>query len=208
MGYKKRIGLVIAAVVTVMALSACGTDTKKDTSSAKQSQSTADSQNKDQSQNTQNSENTKAADGGTASSSMLGQFEAETLQGDSVNQDIFAKADVTMVNVWATNCVYCIKEMPDLGEIGREYADKGVQIVGVITDVTEPNDETAVEIVDKTGVDYTNLVLNQTLIDGLKGNVQATPTTFFLDKNGNQIGALYAGAKDKEAWVEIIEALL
>ncbi len=39
-----------------------------------------------------------------------------------------------MLNFWATYCIPCRAEMPDLAAIQNEYAALGVQVVGASTD--------------------------------------------------------------------------
>ena len=100
--------------------------------------------------------------------------------------------------------------MPDLGELSREYADKGFQMVGIISDVSQPEDETALEIVDKTEADYTHLVIpdDANMQYRILRNAQVVPTTIFLDKNGNQVGETYPGAKSKKQWIAVIDKML
>ena len=141
---------------------------------------------------------------------IFGEFKTKTLDGKDVNQDIFAEADLTMVNIWGTFCGPCIREMPDLGELSREYADKGFRMVGIISDVSQPEDETALEIVDKTEADYTHLVIpdDANMQYRILKNAQVVPTTIFLDKNGNQVGENYPGAKSKKQWIAVINKML
>ena len=139
---------------------------------------------------------------------LFGNFETVTLEGETVTQEIFAEADLNMVNIWGTFCGPCIREMPELGELSDEYADKGVQIMGMLTDVTDPEDETAHLIVDETKADYTHLVLSQDLVDHYLSQVQAVPTTVFVDSEGNQVGEVYTGARSKEDWSAIVDELL
>lgn len=47
-----------------------------------------------------------------------------------------------MVNVFATWCTACVKEIPDLVEVQNEMKSKGVNIVGVVTDPVDDNGET------------------------------------------------------------------
>lgn len=135
-------------------------------------------------------------------------FEGELLGGGVVTEDIFAKADLTMINIWGTFCGPCISEMPELGEIAKEYKDKGFQIVGIVSDKYDAQDAEAKEVVKETGADYDHIVLNTDLINGPLKDVQAVPTTIFVDKNGRQVGSTITGAKDKDAWKEIIDDLL
>ncbi len=139
---------------------------------------------------------------------VFGTFTTQTLSGEDVTESIFAKADLTMVNIWGTFCGPCIHEMPDLGELGREYADQGVQIVGLISDVPEAGDETALEIVEATQADYMHIVASQDLQKGILREVQVVPTTIFVDSEGRQVGDAYYGANSKDGWQEIIGELL
>lgn len=139
---------------------------------------------------------------------LFGHFESQTLGGEKVTEEIFANAELTMVNIWGTFCGPCIAEMPDLGEISREYEDKGFQIVGMLCDVMEADDETALEIVDKTKADYTHLIASDDLVKNALQYVSSVPTTAFVDKEGNLVGEIYSGARDKETWEQIINEYL
>lgn len=141
------------------------------------------------------------------SSPLLGDFETVNLEGEAVTQDIFGESKLTMLNVWGTFCGPCIREMPDLGELAEEYKDR-MQMVGFISDVTDPDDAAAIEIVEETGADYTHIVNSAEMMKGYMGDVQAVPTTIFLDGMGSQVGETYVGAKTKEQWKTIIDQML
>lgn len=51
------------------------------------------------------------------------------VKGDSVNT--FEKGKVYVVEFWATWCGPCVKGMPHLTALQKEYKDKGVTIIGV-----------------------------------------------------------------------------
>ena len=144
----------------------------------------------------------------TAGTGFFGSFETVTLDGTAVTQDIFQEADLTMVNIWGTFCGPCISEMPDLGELADEYAEKGVQIVGIVSDVTDPGNEEAKAIVEETGADYTHIVTDPSMLDGYLAGVQVVPTTVFVNSEGKKVGDIYTGAKSKEVWSGIIDELL
>ncbi len=79
---------------------------------------------------------------------------------------------MTMVNIWATFCGPCIEEMPDLGELNKEYADQGFQIVGIPVDTMNQGGEisgemvdTANEIIDQTKADYLHILPSDSLND-------------------------------------------
>ena len=156
------------------------------------------------------SEDTPASGGGILSS-----FTAQDLNGNQVDQSILADYQLTMVNIWATFCGPCLSEMPELGEIHAEYADKGVQVVGIVTDVlnqdgsfNEDQIATARDAVSLTGADYLHLLPSTDLILAKLQYVSAVPETIFVDSQGNQVGESYLGARSKEQWIAIIDELL
>lgn len=138
-------------------------------------------------------------------------FAGQDLEGNPVSSQILASSKLTMVNVWATYCNPCLREMPDLGALAGEYAPEEFQILGIISDVEEGSDQKmkdlASELVEKTGAAYTHLLLNESLYYALLTDVSAVPTTFFFDQEGNLLKTL-VGSMDKAAWEEEINALL
>lgn len=152
---------------------------------------------------------------GNTGSTMLGEFEAEDLEGNAVDESIFGEAEMTMVNVWGTFCNPCIKEMPALAELSDEYQEKGVQIVGICIDTLLPDgsiDNEAVasakEISERTGADYLHIIPDKELYRTISSQVSGVPTTFFLDKNGKLLGSPLVGARGKEDWAEVIDSYL
>lgn len=145
----------------------------------------------------------------------LSAFTTTDIDGNKVTQDIFKDHDLTMVNIWATFCGPCLREMPELGEINTEYADKGFQIVGIVTDVIT-NDgtisasqiETAKYAIEETGASYKHLLPSMDLLMGPLQDASVVPTTIFVDKEGKQVGEIQTGARSKEDWETIINDLL
>lgn len=155
-----------------------------------------------------------AAPSSEASIGIMGRFQAQELNGATVDQSIFGEYSLTMVNVWATFCKPCINEMPELGEIAKEYEKKGVRIIGIVSDALNSNGslsdeqvELAKNIVSKTKADYLHLLPSEDLF-GILAQITSVPTTFFVDKDGRQVGNAYLGSKSKAKWSSIIDATL
>ncbi|MDO4344182.1 MAG: TlpA disulfide reductase family protein [Eubacteriales bacterium] len=135
----------------------------------------------------------------------LQKFSAIDLEGNEVTQDIFADKDITMVNVWGTFCSPCIGEMPDLAELSDSLPEN-MQLVGLIIDVADENDEnfeTAKQIVEKSGADFTHIIAGEDMAAFVE-SIEGVPTTFFVDKDGKILGDEILGA-DVEAYKERIE---
>lgn len=160
------------------------------------------------------SENSEEAAGGDADTEQevyVLEFTGTTIDGKAMTSEIFAQSKLTMVNVWATYCPPCINEMPDLGEIGREYETSEFQIVGIVCDVMEgasyAEKEEAESIIAETKADYPHILLNEELYYNLVSASSSVPTTYFFNQDGELLGYL-VGAQEKENWVSIIEELL
>lgn len=111
-----------------------------------------------------------------------------------------------MINVWATYCGPCISEMPDLAKLNAEYKSKGVEIIGVVSDINANSRNKASSIVSKTGANYTHLVPCNAM--KFLYDIDAVPTTIFVDSEGRQIGKAYVGSRSKSDWKRIIDSLL
>lgn len=138
-------------------------------------------------------------------------FSGQDLEGNTVSSEILSSSKLTMINVWATYCNPCLREMPELGELAADYSPEEFQIIGIISDVEEGSEEKmkdyAADLVAKTGADYTHLLLNESLYFSLLTEVSAVPTTFFFDSEGNLLNTI-VGSMDKASWEEEINALL
>lgn len=138
-------------------------------------------------------------------------FECQDMNGNVVSEAVFSESKLTMVNVWATYCNPCLREMPSLGELAGEHESGEFQIIGIISDVMEGADEAimdnAAALIEATGASYTHLLLNESVYYALLTEVTAVPTTFFVNENGVVVDTVI-GAMEKTAWEEKIDALL
>ena len=151
---------------------------------------------------------------GGEKSGILSSFTAADLENNEVSQEILADYDLTLVNVWATFCGPCLREMPSLGELAEEYRPQGVNVIGIVSDtltsdgeLDEDQVDLARDLVEETKAEYTHLLPSQDLF-GLLGQIYAVPTTFFVDSAGNQVGDTYMQSMSKEELSELIESHL
>lgn len=110
-------------------------------------------------------------------------LEGDDLDGRPLSTTDFA-GETIVVNVWGSWCAPCVKEAPVLSAVSKEYADKGVQFVGV--DVRD-NVNAAKSFNRKYDVTYPS-------IDDRSGSTllgfaeslpsQAIPTTWIIDAEG------------------------
>ena len=138
-------------------------------------------------------------------------FEGVDIEGNRISSAVFADAEITMVNVWATYCNPCLREMPGLGELAGAYDAGEFQIIGIVSDVLENADQKAVDLVkdliEQTNAQYPHMLLNESVYYALLTDVSVVPTTFFIDRNGVILDTV-TGAMDQSAWKEKIDEFL
>lgn len=127
-------------------------------------------------------------------------FETTDLDGNPVDsRSLFAQNKITMVNIWGTTCGPCIKEMPELEKLNKEWAKKGGAVVGLVDDVPLGNNAylaEAQDIVKETGVTYINLRAWDGFDDVM--STVGTPTSYFVDSKGKIVGTPVLGANLKQ----------
>lgn len=153
--------------------------------------------------------------GGGAKEGTLSSFATWDIWGHPVDERIFQKADLTMINIWGTFCPPCVMEMPALGAISRERKDSGFQIVGIVLDA-EPRKgiysgmalQDARVIAEKTNASYTHLLPSPDLVKAKLKAVSVCPETIFVDREGRIVGGSCLGAKPRGDWERMIDELL
>ena len=125
--------------------------------------------------------------------------------GQSVSFDSF-KGSVTLVNFWATWCVPCTKELPDLVAISRELSGKNVKVIGISTDRGLNVTAEVSDFVKEHGIPYQILISNDDL-ESAFGNIRAIPASFLVDETGMIVKTM-VGLHSKEAFVQAITSAL
>jgi len=117
-----------------------------------------------------------------------------------------------LLDLWATKCGGCIKEIPSFIEIHHAYPDKGLAVVGISMDILYEDLKGPAEawslvkpFVAANKVDYPILMGD----DGItkRYSVDALPVTYLIDRRG-RIAATYVGIVDRTNIEANIKALL
>lgn len=116
------------------------------------------------------------------------------------------KGRIVILNFWATYCIPCRKEMPDLAAIQNEYAALGVQVIGASTD--EPTDRYKVlQFVKETKVNFP-IWMGATIADMMRfGLGAALPGTVIVDREG-RVAKVISGVIDKTDIKKQVESML
>ena len=108
----------------------------------------------------------------------------KTIAGEVVGPETL-KGKPYLVNFWATSCVTCVKEMPDLTAVHQEFQARGYQTIAVAMSYDRP--EYIASFVRDRSLPF--LVIHDQ--DGAwakaYGDVAVTHTTFLVDRDGKII---------------------
>jgi thiol-disulfide isomerase/thioredoxin len=130
-------------------------------------------------------------------------FTLYTLNGDEVKlSDYLGK--VVILDFWATWCAPCRKGIPDLISIQNEYKDDLV-VIGISFDQPATQDQ-LIPFIKNYGINYP-IVLGNIEVSAAYGNIQAIPTSFIIDQEGN-ISNKHIGLVPKSTLIEEINLLL
>lgn len=127
-----------------------------------------------------------------------------SLTGEKITQESL-KGKVVMVNFWATSCVTCIAEMPEMVRTYNKYKANGLEFVAVAMSYDPPN--YVLNYAQTRSLPFTVALDTTGEIAKSFGDVKLTPTTYVIDKQGNIIKR-YVGEPDFDALHQLLEKSL
>lgn len=130
-------------------------------------------------------------------------WELKGMDGKLVKSSDFA-GKVVILDFWATWCGPCRMEIPGFIELQKQYADKGLVVVGVSLD--QEGVSAVKPFMEKMGINYP-IVLGDEAVVSAFGGVEGIPTTFIIDRSGQIVGK-HVGYAPKAEFESEIKPLL
>lgn len=115
-----------------------------------------------------------------------------SLQGEKVTTASL-RGKVVLVNFWATDCVTCIREMPDIVATYNRYRAQGFETIAVAMKYDPPNH--VLDYAEKTRLPFKVALDPLGELARAFGDVKLTPTTFIIDRQGRLVTRIL-GAPD------------
>lgn len=132
----------------------------------------------------------------------------ETLEGEPLDVADF-QGKVVVLNVWGSWCNPCRAEAKHFAKVSEDYADQGVQFVGINTRDSSAGSALAFE--KDFGITYPSLYdpTGKLMLRFEKGtlNPQAIPSTLILDREG-KIAARSLTALSEERLLKMLEPVV
>jgi cytochrome c biogenesis protein CcmG/thiol:disulfide interchange protein DsbE len=122
------------------------------------------------------------------------------------------KGKPLLLDLWATDCGGCVKEIPSFIDIHHAFGSQGLAVVGISMDILYEDLKGPAEawrlvnpFVEAHKVDYPILMGD----DGItkRYSVEVLPVTYLIDRRG-RIAATYIGVVDKSNVEANVKALL
>ena len=135
-------------------------------------------------------------------------FSLSLFGGGTFSAPELKETAVTVVNVFSTDCVPCIKEMPLLEALADAYAN--VRVLGLASDWEDSDRyrEKLSGILSEAGVTYPVLIPDEAFFEKAYPLLHdCLPGTFFLDSKGRLLHFV-SGALTAESWELTVRTLL
>jgi len=100
---------------------------------------------------------------------------------------------LVLVNLWATWCVPCVKEMPSLERVQARLGGQGLEIVAVSED--RGGQPLVAPFRDKIGLKALKTYLDPKGELGLAFGIRGLPTSILLDRDGHELGRVEGEAQ-------------
>jgi peroxiredoxin len=113
------------------------------------------------------------------------------------------KGKMVLVNFWATSCPGCVEEMPQIKRMYQQYAASGFEVLAVDMSYDEP--DYAKTFVEKNQLPFMVALDSQGAIAHAFGDIQLTPTSFLIDRQGRIIKR-YVGEMNFNEVGQLLEA--
>jgi thiol-disulfide isomerase/thioredoxin len=102
-----------------------------------------------------------------------------------------------LLNIWATWCGPCVREIPDINQIYHEYKDKNIIVLGVSVD--QNADVVKADLNGKLKIDYPIWIADEDFMKQF--NITSIPMTLIINKEGKVVDQ-FVGMQSKETFIE------
>ena len=131
-------------------------------------------------------------------------FKVSEISGKVVTQSDI-KGKVTVINFWATSCVTCVKEMPQLVSTYEKYKPQGLEFIALAMSYDPPM--YVVNFAETRKLPFIVAMDSDGSAAKSFGKIQLTPTTLVINKQGKIIKR-YVGEPDWSEFYQVIEKSL
>jgi len=127
-----------------------------------------------------------------------------SLEGEKISTTAL-RGKVAIVNFWATDCVPCRKEMPQLAQTYARYRSQGLEVIAVAMRHDPPN--YVMSYAERNRLPFKVALDPMGELARAFGDIQTTPTLVVIDKRGRILEQVQ-GEPDFDALRRLLERKL
>jgi thiol-disulfide isomerase/thioredoxin len=123
-----------------------------------------------------------------------------------------ARGDVILVNLWATWCAPCLREIPELLRLRENYLDKGFRLIAVSMDDPQDLEAHVIPFRDQRFPDWDTFQSAEVEMDRFVAVVdpawnEVLPTSYLIDRTGSVISIMFGGKSYEDFEAALLEIL-
>ena len=122
------------------------------------------------------------------------------------------RGQVLLVNLWATWCSPCLKEIPDLMRLEATHRDRGLQLIAVAMDDPAALESQVIPFRDRTFPAWQTYQRAEADMDTLVSVIdpawnEILPTSYLIGRDGNLKRVIFGGKSYEEFEAAVLELL-
>jgi thiol-disulfide isomerase/thioredoxin len=140
------------------------------------------------------------------------EFNVEIINLEELNDIIITRqGKPLLLNVWATWCIPCREEFPDLMRMAEDYDDE-IEVIGISVDLPEEIESKVIPFLQQVNTSFNNYIIEindpEDFINFMNQDWSgAIPATFIYDKTGAQ-EEVFIGKQSFNDFEEAIKSYL
>lgn len=131
-------------------------------------------------------------------------FELTLLDGSKFNESQL-KGNVAIINFWATTCSICVKEMPKMIQVFEDFKKQEFKFLAIAMSYDPPM--YVIDFTQSRKLPFLVAMDSDASVSKQFGEIEATPTTFLVNKDG-EIIKKYVGEPNWDEMRYLIKASL
>jgi len=123
-----------------------------------------------------------------------------------------ARGEVILVNLWATWCVPCLREIPELLRLRKNFQDRGFRLIAVAMDDPQDLETHVLPFREQRFPDWDTFQRAEFEMDTFVSVVdpawnEVLPTSYLIDRTGKVVKVLFGGKSYEHFEVALLEIL-
>ena len=123
-----------------------------------------------------------------------------------------ARGDVILVNLWATWCAPCLREIPELLRLRENYLDKGFRLIAVSMDDPQDLESHVIPFLEQRFPDWDTFQSAEAEMDRFVSVIdpawnEVLPTSYLIDRTGSVTKILFGGKSYEDFEAALLDIL-